>query len=121
MLLLATARRLLQCDRDIRTGTWQVTSALGAPRLRGRALGIVGCGRIGTATALRAKALGMRVVFFDPYLPDGVDKALGVERARTLAELLPRSEFLSLHCPLTVETRHLLNAKTLAQLPRGAY
>ena len=63
----------------------------------------------------------MRVVFFDPYLPDGVDKALGVERARSLAELLPRSEFLSLHCPLTAETRHLLNAKTLALLPRGAY
>jgi D-3-phosphoglycerate dehydrogenase len=121
MLLLAIARRLLPCDAAIRAGRWEVTSAFGAPRLRGRVLGLVGCGRIGTAMALRAKALGMRVVFYDPYLPDGVDKALGVERVNTLAELLPRAELLSLHCPLTSETRHLLNAETLALLPRGAY
>ncbi len=121
MLLLAIARRLLPSDAAIRSGKWEVTSAFGAPRLRGRTLGIVGCGRIGTAMALRAKALGMRVVFYDPYLPDGVDKALGIERATTLGELLPRAEFLSLHCPLTRETNHLLNEEALAQLPRGAY
>jgi phosphoglycerate dehydrogenase-like enzyme len=93
----------------------------GSPRLRGRTLGLVGCGRIGTAMALRAKALGLRVVAYDPYRPDGLDKALGIERCYQLEELLPQAEFLSLHCPLTRETRHILNAHTLGLLPRGAY
>jgi phosphoglycerate dehydrogenase-like enzyme len=121
LLLLALARRLVPADRAIRAGGWGLTEVFGAPRLRGRTLGIVGLGRIGTALALRAKALGLRVVFHDPYRPDGVDKALAVERAWTLEELLPRAEFLSLHCPLTRQTQHLLNDRTLALLPRGAY
>jgi phosphoglycerate dehydrogenase-like enzyme len=121
MLLLALARRLLPADRAVRAGAWDITTVFGTPRLRGRTLGIIGCGRIGTATALRAKALGMRVVFHDPLLPDGVEKALGLERADTLEELLPRAEFVSLHCPLTADTRHLLNERTLSLLPEGAY
>ena len=60
-------------------------------RLRGRTFGIVGLGRIGTAAALRAKALGMDVVFYDPYKPDGYDKALGVRRVETLDELLSQA------------------------------
>src|SRR5205807_5727395 len=95
--------------------------ACGAPRLRGRTLGLIGCGRIGTPMALRAKALGLRVVAYDPYRPDGLDKALGIERVYALEELLPQAQFLSLHCPLTRETRHLLNEPTLALLPEGAY
>lgn len=121
MLLLACARRLLPAERAIRAGGWDLPAVFGTPRLRGRTLGIVGCGRIGTAMVLRAKALGMKVVFHDPYLPDGIEKALGIERAWKLQDLLPRAEFLSLHCPLTGETFHLLNRHTLAQLPRGAY
>ena len=73
----------------------------GAPRLRGRSLGIIGCGRIGTALARRGLALGLRVAFYDPYRPDGLDKALGIECCLRLDELLTRSEFLSLNCPLT--------------------
>src|SRR4051812_41761314 len=114
MLLLAVARRLLPAHQAIRDGTWDTTLVFGAPRLRGRTLGLVGCGRIGTAMALRARALGMRVVAFDPYRPDGLDKALGIERAWSLEELLPQAQFLSLHCPLTRETRHVLNERTLA-------
>jgi C-terminal binding protein len=121
MMLLAIARRLLPADRAIREGRWELLGVFGTPRLRGRTVGIIGCGRIGTAAALRFKALGMRVVFYDPYLPDGVDKALGIERVYKLEELLRQSHFVSLHCPLTPETHHLLNARTLAQLPRGAY
>ncbi len=121
MLLLALARRLMPADQAIRAGGWDLTAVFGAPRLRGRTLGIIGLGRIGTALALRARALGLHVLFYDPYLPDGVDKALAVERAWALEELLPRAEFLSLHCPLTRQTRHILDARTLALLPRGAY
>jgi phosphoglycerate dehydrogenase-like enzyme len=71
--------------------------------------------------ALRCKALGMRIVFHDPYLPDGVEKALGIERVHRLDDLLPQAHFLSLHCPRTAETQHLLNDRTLALLPHGAY
>jgi phosphoglycerate dehydrogenase-like enzyme len=121
MLLLAIARRLLPAANGIRAGNWDITSVFGAPRLRGRTLAIIGCGRIGTAFALRARALGMRVVFYDPYKPDGHEKGLGVERVYRLDDLWPQAEFLSLHCPLTRETWHLLNAQTLSQLPHGAY
>jgi phosphoglycerate dehydrogenase-like enzyme len=121
LMLLAIARRLLPCDRDIRAGRWDVRSVFGAPRLRGRTLGLIGCGRIGTAMALRARALGLRVVFYDPYKPPGLEKALGLERFFQLDDLLRQAEFLSLHCPLTRETHHILNARTLGQLPMGAY
>ena len=121
MLLLAVARRLRGCDTAIRCGRWEVSDAFGTPRLRGQTLGLVGLGRIGTAMARRGQVLGMRVLFFDPHLPDGVDKALGIERVYTLEELLPQSRFLSLHCPLTPRTHHLLNARTLSLLPHGAY
>jgi phosphoglycerate dehydrogenase-like enzyme len=121
MLLLAAARRLLPAHQALRDGSWDTTLVFGAPRLRGRTLGLVGCGRIGTAMALRGKALGMRVVAYDPYRPDGLDKALGIERASTLEELLPQAQFLSLHCPLNRETHHVLNERTLALLPEGAY
>jgi D-3-phosphoglycerate dehydrogenase len=120
-MLLALARRLFPCDAAIRAGKWDVTSVFGAPRLRGRTLGIIGCGRIGTAMALRCKALGLEVVIYDPYQPPGLEKALGVRRAYRLDDLLRRSEFVSLHCPLTPETHHILNEATLAKLPAGAY
>jgi hypothetical protein len=89
-------------------------------RLRGRVCGIIGAGRIGTATALRARALGLDVVFYDPYAPDGRDKSLGIRRAETLAELMRQSHLLSVHCPLTAETRHMINDETLALLSPGA-
>ena len=82
----------------------------------GQTLGIVGLGRIGTATALRAKAFGFRVVFFDPYVPSGVHKAVGIERVASLAELLKISDTISIHCPSTHETRGLIGAPEIAQM-----
>jgi D-3-phosphoglycerate dehydrogenase/C-terminal binding protein len=90
-------------------------------RLRGRTFAIVGLGRIGIAAAVRAKALGMDVAFYDPYRQDGFDKALGVRRVDSIEELFRQAFVLSLHCPLTTETRHLVNAASLELLPRGAY
>lgn len=101
-------------------GEWNQEQASPIPRLRGRVFGIVGCGRIGTATAMRAKAFGFDVVFFDPYLPDGVDKALGVRRADSLDALLGQSHVVSLHCPLTAETRGLIGAAEIARMPEGS-
>jgi C-terminal binding protein len=121
MFLLALARRLVPCHSTIRSGTWHYETALGTPRLRGKTLGLVGCGRIGTATAVRAKALGLDVVFFDPYLRQGMDKALGIRRAFELEALLEQSHFVSLHCYLNDETLHLVNERTLARMRPGAY
>lgn len=121
MMLLAIARRLIPADRSVRMGEWDPTVVYGTPRLRGRTCGIIGCGRIGTAMALRAKALGMEVVFYDPYKPPGYEKALGVGRAYRLEELLAEADFISLHTPLSRETRHILNPVTLAYVKPGAY
>ncbi len=89
-------------------------------RLRGRTFGIVGLGRIGTATALRAKAFGMHVVAYDPLVSRGTEIAVGVERRETLGEVLAMSDVVSLHCPLTPETRGMINAQTLRQMKRDA-
>lgn len=121
MMLLAIARRLVPCHNGIVAGGWEGRLVFGAPRLRGRTLGIIGCGRIGSAMALRARALGLRIIIYDPYQPAGYEKALGVERCYLLEQMLRQCHFVSLHCPATAETRNILNAETLAQLPAGAY
>jgi C-terminal binding protein len=121
MFLLAIARRLIPCHTAIRSGEWHYQTAHGTPRLRGKTLGIVGCGRIGSATALRARALGLEVVFFDPYVEEGRDKALGIRRVYDLGELLAQSHFVSLHCYLDEGTYHLINAGTLDRMREGSY
>ncbi len=101
--------------------TWSYSHVAPLHRLRGRTFGMVALGRIGIATALRAKAFGMRVVFFDPYVSDGMDKALGIHRAESLEELLRQTFVLSIHCPLTPETRHLIGKKEIERMPQGGY
>lgn len=102
-------------------GDWTISQAVPLPRLRGRTFGIIGCGRIGSAVALRAKAFGFDVVFFDPHVPDGLDKALGIRRVDTLEELLAQSYVVSPHCPATESTYHLIGEKEIAQMPLGSY
>src|SRR4030095_3198638 len=68
-----------------------------------------------------ARCLGLRCTLCDPYVRDGFEKSLGVERAETFAELLRASHFLTFHCPLTSETRRMLNGESIEMLPRGAY
>jgi phosphoglycerate dehydrogenase-like enzyme len=121
LFLLALARRLVPCHQAIRSGTWHYESAVGTPRLRDKTLGLIGCGRIGTATALRAKALGLDVVFYDPFLRQGMDKALGIRRVYRLDEILEQSHFISLHCYLDETTRHIINPETIARMRRGVY
>ncbi len=101
-------------------GAWNVDQGAPIPRLRGRTFGIIGCGRIGSAAALRAKAFGFDVLFYDPHLRDGVDKALGVRRVDSLGELLRQSAIVSLHCPLTPQTRGLIGEAEIAQMPKGS-
>lgn len=102
-------------------GEWNVDQAAPISRLRNRVFGIVGCGRIGTASALRAKSFGFDVRFYDPYLPDGVEKALGVRRVESLEELLASSYVLSIHCPLSEETRDMIGASEIERMPKGGF
>ncbi len=120
MFLLALARRLVISHQAIRDGNWDYRTALGAPRLRGKTFGLVGCGRIGTATAVRAKALGLDVVFYDPFLRQGMDKALGIRRVFRLEDLLEQSHFVSLHCYLDESNRRMMNARAFASMRPGA-
>jgi C-terminal binding protein len=120
MFLLALVRRLVPSHEAIRGGHWDHRTAVGAPRLRGKIFGIVGCGRIGAAAALRARALGLDVVFYDPFLRQGMDKALGIRRVHRLEELLEQSHFVSLHCYLDAGSHHLINARTIARIRPGA-
>jgi C-terminal binding protein len=122
-LILALTRGIHLSNSQLRhrKTPWTFDHVRPLRRLRGSVVGIVGLGRIGTAVALRAKGLGTDVVFHDPYVPDGRDRALGIRRAETLDELLAQSRVVSLHCPLTQETRHLMNPKTVARMPAGSF
>lgn len=123
-LMLSLTRGISQLNSLLRGDTskdWTYTPFAPLLRLRGRTFGVIGLGRIGAAAALRAKALGMNVLFYDPYAPDGRDKSLGVTRVESIAELASQSHVLSLHCPLTAETRHIVNAAVINQMPKGSY
>lgn len=104
------------------TGPEQLREAAsGCARIRGDTLGIVGLGRIGSAVALRAKAFGFNVIFYDPYLPDGIEKSLGLTRVYTLQDLLFQSDCVSLHCTLNEHNHHLINEFTIKQMRPGAF
>jgi phosphoglycerate dehydrogenase-like enzyme len=118
-LLLALERGLIPFELALRAdpvGQFDHRVFLGGRRLAGQTFGIVGLGRIGTATALRAKAFGMRVVIFDPYLPRGQEIALSVERVDTLDALLAKADIVSLHAPLTKETANIIDATSIAKM-----
>ena len=122
-LLLMTARRLGEGERELRAGTWtgwRPTYHLGT-KVSGKTLGILGLGRIGRAVAKRAHdGFGMRVIYFDPPVPIGEAKALGAEPRASIEDVLRQSDFVSLHAPATAETRHMINAETLALMPSHA-
>lgn len=121
LLLLGASRRAYQAQQFLRAGQWGHASTVGPIgwQVTGKVLGIYGMGRIGQATARRARAFGMRIHYTDAApLPDHV--AEGAIFHEDPHELLSVSEFLSLHAPATPATHHFLNADTLALLPRGA-
>lgn len=122
-LILNLAKGVAVADRVLRRGTGFPAYGTLKPglELHGATLGLVGLGRIGGRVAEIAKVLGMRVLAFDPYLDPQRANDLGVEQVATLEELLPQADVVSLHCPATPATRHLINAKTLALMKTGSY
>ncbi len=121
-LLLSLTRGLSAYVDSVKTDVerWEWSAAGHLFRMTGKTLGIVGLGRIGTAVAMRAKAFGLDVAFHDPYARDGMDRALGLRRLG-LDELLAQADFLTLHTPLTDETRGMVNADFFGKLKHGAY
>jgi D-3-phosphoglycerate dehydrogenase len=118
-LLMAVARSLPAADASLHGGKWERGKFVGS-QLAGKTLGVIGLGRIGREVARRAAGLDMKVIGFDPFLAPAGTAQLGVETAASLDDLLPRCDFLTVHTPLTEETRDLINAARLAQLPKGA-
>lgn len=95
--------------------------AAGATRIRGETLGIIGLGCTGTAVAQRAKAFGFNILYYDPYLSDGMGKALGYQDVPTLQELLYQSDCVSIHCNYNEHNNHLINEFTIKQMRQGAF
>jgi lactate dehydrogenase-like 2-hydroxyacid dehydrogenase len=124
-LLLMVARRAGEGERHVRAGAWtgwRPTHMLGT-RVSGKTLGLIGLGRIGRAVAHRAHhGFGMRVIFHDPYPPPpAVVAELGAEPRSSVEAVLGEADFVSLHSPATPETRHLIDARRLALMKRGAF
>jgi len=117
-LMLALARHLPAADASIKSGKWDRKSFVGT-ELCGKTLGIIGFGRIGQRVAARARGFEMRVVAFDPFLDAGLAERLGVEM-RTLDELFAESDVVTVHTPLTPDTRHLVDGERLGQARPGA-
>jgi len=118
-LMLAAVRQVTAADASVRAGEWARARLQGA-ELRGRTLGLVGCGRIGGEVARRCRAFGMRVVAFDPYLTDERADELRVERT-SLDEVVAQADVLSLHTPLTDDTRGMIDGQVIARMKSGGF
>jgi len=116
-MLMAVARQIPQANASTHAGKWEKSGFMGV-ELMGKTLGIFGCGNIGSAVAERAQGIKMKVVAYDPYLSPDRAVDLGVEKVE-LDELWERSDFISLHSPLTDATRNVINARSIAKMKKG--
>jgi D-3-phosphoglycerate dehydrogenase len=114
-LLLALARNVPRANDSLKSGRWDRNQFTGT-QLEGKVLGVIGLGRVGLAVARRAQGLGMTIVGFDPFLAAEKAHELGIESVRRLDDLWGRCDFLTLHTPLSAETRHLIGAAELARM-----
>lgn len=119
-LMLAACRRLSRCESLVRSGDFLAGAKTLGQRVHGKTLGIVGFGDIGQAVARRARGFDMQVLYTGPHRKQEPEQDIGAEFCADLQQLLNRADIVSLHCPLTEQTRHLLNAQTLGYLKAGA-
>jgi D-3-phosphoglycerate dehydrogenase len=117
-LLVSIARSIPQAHASFKAGKWDRKSYEGV-ELHGKTIGILGMGRIGTEIARRAIAFGMRPIAYDPYLSTSRARSLQVELFEDLDEVLVRADFLTLHMPLTPETKHMISRERIAKAKRG--
>ncbi len=117
-LMMSISRNIPQADASVKSGKWDRKSFEGV-ELYGKTLAILGMGRIGTEFARRAIAFGMRVLAYDPYLSQSRARSLQVELVERLDEIVPQADFITMHMPLTPETKHMLNRERLAKAKKG--
>jgi len=117
-LLLALAKQVPRLDKAIHEGRWEKSSAAGT-ELRGKTLGLIGLGRIGSEVAVRAEAFDMRVLAYDPYISEAAAREISVDLV-PLDNLLAESDFISLHTSLSSATQKIINAATIEKMKRGA-
>lgn len=115
--LLASIRHLPRADRSLRAGKWE-KSAMKGSELSGKALGLIGFGRIAQSVGRVAQAIGMEVHAYDPYLPPKIAKAQGTRLHKSVDALFNNCTHISIHCNLTEETYHLVNASRIASMPQ---
>lgn len=120
-IMLALVRRLPQANRMVKGGQWSRSPDLQGVELWGKTLGLVGLGRIGGRVAEMARALGMNVLAYDPYISPERAAGLGVTPVESLSDLLRQADVVSLHAPATPETEGLMGKGEFAQMKRGAY
>jgi D-3-phosphoglycerate dehydrogenase len=117
-LMLAMSRNIAPAYQSLLSGKWDRKSFMGV-QLANKTLGIIGLGRIGQEVAKRAVAFQMRVLGYDPFLTAEQAARLGVERVESVAEMLPRVDYLTVHTPLTEETHHLISHREIALMKPG--
>ena len=115
-LLLALVRQVPKFDASMRAGLWEKSSS--GAEVRGKTLGLIGLGRIGSEVALRAEAFDMRVLAFDPFISEAAARELSVDLV-TLEQVLTESDFISLHTAVVPETRDMINAANIAKMKKG--
>src|SRR5208282_6900863 len=116
-LMLALARQIPQADASTQAGKWEKNRFMGV-EITGKTLGIIGCGNIGTNVAVRGIGLKMRVIAFDPFLSEERAAEIGVEKVE-LDDLLARADIITLHTPLTAQTKNILSAQNIAKTKKG--
>ncbi len=119
MLLLACAKKLVTLERWVREGNWGRDLLKPMGSIHGQTLGLVACGNIARATAAKARAFNMEVLGYDPYVDSALPREVGIELV-SLEELLQRADYVSLHPPLTTETRHLIGERELGMMKPSA-
>ncbi len=118
-MMLSLSRQMMQCDRRMRRESGFPREEVMGHEIRGRTLGVVGIGNVGTRVARLARAFGMEVLATDPYVPPGEIAQRGA-RAVTLQELLAQSDFVSLHCPRDASTLRMIDAAAFERMKKGA-
>jgi D-3-phosphoglycerate dehydrogenase / 2-oxoglutarate reductase len=118
-LMLALSRHTAAADASTRAGKWERNKFVGS-QVAGKTLGVVGLGRVGREVARRAVGLDMKVIGYDPFMASAGAAQIGIETVAAVSDMLPRCDYLTVHTPLTDETRDLLDAARLRMMPKGA-
>lgn len=119
-LILSVARKLQRILPETRRGVWGYAYTKPIYNFDGKTLGVIGLGKIGRRIVPKARGFGMRVAAYDPYVDDDIFRLMEVHRAYELDELLEQADYLTVHAPLTPETRHMLDAEAFARMKRHA-